>query len=323
MDNALTGVIFNVQHFTVHDGPGIRTELFMKGCTLRCEWCSNPEGIHPYREVAVYPDKCIGADKCGMCEKTCKNGVPYYWEENKLVKIGREQCRHCMACTDMCPSGGVKPWGQVYTVDEAFKLVEKDRKYYEQSGGGVTVSGGEALLQADFVAALFQRCRESGIGTCVESALHISREMVDKVLPWADYWITDIKHMDSAVHKARTGAGNEQILDNIRYLHARGVKPVIRIPVIEGFNATEENVAATGRFLAEELNNEILQLQLLPYRKLGLEKYASLNQDYPMGDFSAPEREVWEEKLLRFKELLRSMGVPAEAGSGSPIIENK
>ncbi len=185
----------------------------------------------------------------------------------------------------------------------------------------MTVSGGESLLQADFVAALFRLCREEGIGTCVESALNVPREAVDKVLPWADYWITDIKTMASAVHKARTGAGNERILDNIRYLHEKGVKPVIRIPVIEGFNATEENIAATGRFIMEELGGEILQLQLLPYRKLGLEKYASLNLDYPMGDFSAPEREVWEAKLLRFKELLRAMGVPAEAGSGSPITK--
>jgi len=322
MDNSvLTGTIFNVQPFTVHDGPGIRTELFMKGCSLNCEWCSNPEGIHAYREVAIYPDKCIGFDKCGWCEKSCKNGVPYMIYENKLVSIDRSKCKHCMACADACPSGGIKAWGKVYTVEEAFKLVKKDKAYYDQSGGGVTISGGESLLQADFVAELFKLCKEDGIGTCVETALNVPREAVDKVLPYADYWITDIKHMDTEVHKARTGADNTRILDNIKYLTDNNVKLVIRIPVIEGFNATEENIRATGKFIAEELGGKILQLQLLPYRKLGIEKYQSLNQSYPMGDYTGPEREVWETNLMRFRDILREYGLPAEAGTGNTIKE--
>lgn len=319
--SSLTGVIFNVQPFTVHDGPGIRTELFMKGCSLNCEWCSNPEGLNSYLEVAVYPDKCIGFDKCGYCEKACRNGVAYMTYENKLVSIDRTKCRHCMACVNECPSGGIKPWGKVYTVDEAFRLVKKDKAYYDKSGGGVTVSGGESLLQADFVAELFKLCRAEGISTCVETALNVPREAVDKVLPYADYWITDIKHMDSAVHKARTGSGNERILDNIRYIIDKNAKLVIRIPIIEGFNASDKNIIKTGEFILNELGGKILQLQLLPYRKLGIEKYNSLNLSYPMGDFSAPEREVWEEKLLHFRDILRDMGLPAEAGSGSTIKE--
>lgn len=319
--STLFGTVFNVQPFTVHDGPGIRTELFMKGCSLSCEWCSNPEGISPQCEVGIYPDKCIGFDKCGWCEKSCKNGVPYMIYENRLVTIDRSRCQHCLSCADACPSGGIKPWGKRYSVEDAFKLVKKDKAYYEKSGGGVTVSGGESLLQADFVAELFKLCREDGIGTCVETALNVPREAVDKVLPFSDYWITDIKHMDPAVHKARTGTDNARILENIKYLASKNVKLVIRIPVIEGFNATEDNIRATGQFIANELRGKILQLQLLPYRKLGIEKYQSLNRSYPMGDYSGPDRDVWEANLLHFRDILRDMGLPAEAGSGNTIKE--
>ncbi len=315
----IKGIIFNVQPFTVHDGPGIRTELFMKGCTLKCRWCSNPEGLSPKPEPGLYPDKCIGFSKCGVCEKSCVNGVAYSVYEDKLVAIDRAKCRGCLACAEACPSGGIKVWGKAYTPEEAFALVKKDKKYYDESGGGVTVSGGEALMQADFVAELFRLCRAEGIGTCLESALNVPVSELEKLLPLTDFWITDIKCMDSAIHKQNTGTGNERILENIRFLVSRGAKPVIRIPIIETFNATEENIRATGEFIKNELGGNILQLQLLPYRKLGLEKYSSLNLSYPMGDFKAPEREVWEEKLLRFRDILRGMGLPAEAGSGNAI----
>ena len=314
------GVIFNVQHFTVHDGPGIRTELFMKGCSLHCRWCSNPEGIRSVREVGIYPDKCIGLDKCGACTRTCKNGVAFLAWEDRVVSIDRDKCRGCMQCTEACPGGALKAWGKLYTVEQALELVMKDEKFYRQSGGGVTVSGGEALLQAEFVEALFAGCRAQGISTCLESALNVPRASVERLLPVTDWWISDIKHMDSEAHRAGTGAGNERILDNLRFLAQQQVRLILRIPVIEGFNATEENMRATGAFISEALGGRIVQLQLLPYRKLGVEKYASLNQTYPMGeDFDAPPREQWEEKLLHFRDLLRGYGLPAEAGTGGKL----
>lgn len=316
----LTGTIFNVQHFTVHDGPGIRTELFMKGCNLQCKWCSNPEGMRAVREVGIYPDKCIGLGKCGACTRACKNGVAFMAYGDQVVSIDRDKCRGCMCCTEACPGGALKAWGKIYTVDEALKLVMKDEKFYRQSGGGVTVSGGEALLQADFIAALFAECEEQGVSTCLESALNVPRETVEKLLPVTDWWISDIKHMDSAAHRAGTGVGNERILENLCFLAEQGVRLILRIPIIEGFNATEENIRATGKFIVERLHGRVTQLQLLPYRKLGIEKYESLNRPYPMGgDFEAPPREAWEEKLLRFREILRDLGVRAEAGTGGKL----
>ena len=206
MDNSvLTGTIFNVQPFTVHDGPGIRTELFMKGCSLNCEWCSNPEGIHAYCEVAIYPDKCIGFDKCGWCEKSCKNGVPYMIYDNKLVSIDRSKCKHCMACTDACPSGGVKAWGKVYTVEEAFKLVKKDKAYYDQSGGGMTVSGGEPSYQAEFTMSLLRMGKEAGIGIAIESCGIGKREFYAEAADLGATFLYDMKCMDSYKHKALTG----------------------------------------------------------------------------------------------------------------------
>jgi pyruvate formate lyase activating enzyme len=191
-----------------------------------------------------------------------------------------------------------------------------DRNFYMKSGGGVTLSGGEVTLQWEFAAELLDACKKNYVHTCVESALHCGEEAARSVCEYADMVITDIKHMDSDRHREFTGVGNELIHENILRLAATGKPLVIRIPVVAGHNNDEENIRATGAFIRDKLHNNILQLQLLPYRKMGLEKYASLNEDYPMGeDFVPPERSVWEENILELTEILREYGVPAVAGS--------
>lgn len=310
----IRGLVFNVQGYTVHDGPGIRTEFFMKGCPLSCEWCSNPEGIHCSPEPGVYADKCLGLDDCTRCIRACKTESLLVASNNHVVGIDRNKCIHCLACARACPSGAIKPWGEYYTVEQAMDFIRRDKAFYDRTGGGVTISGGEALLQPEFVAALTKQCKKEGFHTCVESALHVPRENVKMVLPYVDMFITDIKTMDPEMHKKRCGVTNERILSNIIYIAESGMDLVIRTPVLKGFNATDADITAIGNFIKNELHNHVIQYQLLPYRQMGTEKYASLDIPYPMADFEGYEREEWEPDFIRFLKILNGMGINAVTG---------
>jgi len=312
-----TGKIVNIQRFTIHDGPGIRTQIFFKGCPLRCMWCSNPECISPKTELGVYP-KCIGLSKCGLCVKACPVRIsPLGFDDDVLWSIDRAKCSpDCIICVDACPASAVIRWGKEYNVEQLMEIILADMSYYQKSGGGVTLSGGEVMLQWEFARELLRACKESGIHTCVESALHCGREQMKAVYEFTDLVISDIKHMDTGLHKEYTGVGNELILENLKRTIELGKNLVIRIPVVPGHNDDDENILATGEFILKELGGKLVQLQLLPYRKLGVDKYASLGLDYPMGDdYKPPEREFWEPELLRLAALLTDMGVPAVAGS--------
>ena len=333
------GLVFNIQRFTIHDGPGIRTEIFFKGCPLRCKWCSNPESISPKPQLGIYSEKCIGLDKCGLCVKACLNNIeavygnaaaahmspPLVFSENLIASANRAECpENCFACAEVCPASALKTWGAGYSVDELLEIVLADRNLYRKSGGGVTLSGGEVMLQWEFARELLHACKSNYIHTCVESALHCPQEHMEAVYEYADMVITDIKHMDSAIHKEFAGVGNDLILKNIKRTAEMGKKLIIRIPVVPGRNDDENNIIATGAFVRDILKNKVIQLQLLPYRKLGTDKYESLNQPYPMGeDFSAPERSVWEPRLLHLVGLLAEMNVPAVAGSNVKYTAGK
>ena len=317
------GLVYNTQGYTIHDGPGIRTELFFKGCPLSCPWCSNPEGIGFGPQLGVYPSKCLGRDKCGWCLKACPMGEsPLRFDGNGVILSAdmAAGCADCLECARRCPSGGLMVWGKLMTIPEIMKLLEKDRSFYQRSGGGVTVSGGEVMVQWDFVALLLEKCHEAGIHTCVESALHCPTEHMDAVLRHADMLITDIKFFDSARHKAVVGQGNELILKNIKAASRKGIPMVIRTPVVPGWNDDEENLRAIGSFIRDELGDAVIQYQLLPYRKMGTEKYATLNQPYPMGDYEAPERSVWEPALLALRDMLQAeFGIPVAAGAADRL----
>jgi pyruvate formate lyase activating enzyme len=313
-----SGNIVNIQRFTIHDGPGIRTEIFFKGCSLRCKWCSNPESIDARPQLGVYAARCVGKDKCGLCLMACPLPVcPLICEDGRLTGAERAACKPgCFVCAEACPASALMRWGRDMRVEELMKIVLADRNFYMKSGGGVTLSGGEVMLQWEFAAELLDACRRNSIHSCVESALHCGEEAVRSVCARADMVIADIKHMDSAKHRALTGAGNERILENLLRVAALGKPLVLRVPVVAGCNNDEENIRATGAFIRDKLRGNILQLQLLPYRKMGLEKYASLNEPYPMGEgFIPPKRSEWEKNILELTEILRSYGVPAVAGS--------
>lgn len=293
----IKGTVFNIQRYTVHDGPGIRTELFLKGCPLSCLWCSNPESHRGKIQPGVYSSKCIGQDKCGSCTQVCGHNALMF-ENNKLVSIDRNSCMNCIECAKVCPSDAIKIWGEEMTVEQAMEIIRKDKAYYEKSGGGVTFSGGEPLVQSEFVLEILKRCKSENIHTCVESTLCVNYGIIEKILPYTDLFITDIKMMNSKLHQKYTGMGNEIILENIRRLACSGKPLIIRIPLIPGINEDMKNITETADFILKELNNKILYLQLLEFMRLGEEKYKSLGISYPMKNLKFNK----EEFLLKVKE---------------------
>ena len=317
----MKGYVFNIQKYTIHDGPGIRTEIFLKGCPLKCKWCSNPEsmGIHP--EVGVYSSRCIGIDKCGCCLKVCPelSKGTLFAAGNHIFGINRNVCLGCLKCADACPSNALMVWGKSLTVESVMKTILSDSEFYEKSGGGVTISGGEPLVQWGFTFELLKECRKNNIHTCLESSLHVRPEILEQSYPVTDMIITDIKHMNSEKHREYSGVGNELILNNITKTVEANKQLIIRIPVIPGHNNSEENIKTTARFISDRLGNRVTQVQLLPFRQLGVEKYESLGMQYGMNGFQAPPREVWEQNILFLVDVMKSYGIPAVAGSSNKL----
>lgn len=287
---SLRGNVFNIQRFTLHDGPGLRTELFLKGCPLKCAWCSNPESLKPYSQPGVFKSKCISQKKCGLCEDACPHSGALNFTRGKLSAIDRDLCSNCLACADACPSEAIKPWGKSMTVEECMAVIRKDIGYYQRSGGGVTVSGGEPLLQSEFVAALFKACKDENIQTCCESSFCVNWKDIARVLPWTDIIISDIKHMDPLVHKKYTRVENGRILENLQRLTREHRELILRIPLIPGVNDDMDNISATADFILSELGGQVRTLQLLSFMRLGEEKYRSLDMPYEMQSLRVDRR---------------------------------
>ena len=317
------GMITNIQKYTIHDGPGIRTEIFFKGCTMHCLWCSNPETISPMRQIGVYPKRCMTKDKCSWCVKSCPlGGSPIVFGKDEAVAAVNmtDVCVGCFKCTDECPGHAIMAWGDLMTVPELMKIIREDMDYYERNGGGVTLNGGEVMVQWEFAEMLLKACHEEGINTCVETAMCVPFEHIERVMRYTDLVITDIKHMDSDTHRKYTGQKNDMILENIRRVAQMGKKIVLRTPVVLGYNSDDENMRRIAEFVKNELGDSVVAYQLLPYRKMGTEKYDSLGVPYPMDDYKVPERSEWEPVLLHLEDMLKNeYGLPAVAGSSKKL----
>ena len=278
--NTLKGMIFNVQPFSIHDGPGIRNVVFFKGCSLRCSWCSNPESQLMHPELSHNRSRCLGVATCGTCVKACPHGAILGTEEN-LPGINRNECRHCGLCASACPAKALKLMGRTFSVEELAEQLHHDDNFYSHSEGGVTLGGGEAMLQPDFASALLKLLGEEGIHRALETAGSVPFEAFEKVCPHLDLLIFDIKHSDPELHAVWTGRDNLLILQNLERISAAFPKlPIlIRTPVIPGVNDSEEVIEAIAQ-IALRIPS-VIRYELLPYHRFGESKYQQLDREYP------------------------------------------
>lgn len=265
MDTNGTGRIFDIQRFSIHDGPGIRTNVFLKGCPLRCKWCHNPEGLEIHPDLSYNADRCIG---CGACAAACPYGCHTIGEQGH--SFDRSRCVVCGKCCEVCYTDALERLGREVTVREVLDEVLKDRPFYETSGGGMTLSGGEPLYQPRFAAALLAGAKEEGLHVCIETSGFCSEETLRSVMEHVDIFLFDIKETDPVRHEEFTGVSNEVILRNLQLLDDAGKSVVLRCPVIPGFNARDEHFRQVA-LLADSLRH-VLRVELEPYHPLGISK---------------------------------------------------
>lgn len=299
------GMIFNVQHYCIHDGPGIRTTVFLKGCPLRCLWCQNPESYLSHPQLFYNGEKCTG---CGKCLEVCTHGTIMV-EQGKAVH-DRALCRGCGACTAVCLQEAAELVGMQKTAGEVFKQILQDKIFYESSGGGATLSGGEPLYQPEFSTAILRLCKEEGIHTAMETSGYARWPVLEQVLPHVDLVLYDLKHMDPLEHQKCTGVSNELILDNLTRIYQQWGKPlIIRIPVIPGYNDTLENMEAAAKFVAGKLAASV-PVHLLPYHRLGTAKNEQLGA---VGNSFACDPPT-EERMEEIKHIFVSHNLTVQTG---------
>lgn len=294
----MQALIFNIQRFSIHDGPGVRTTVFFKGCNLRCLWCHNPEAVRREVEIEFYPERCIA---CGACVEACENDAQFLDGYQRTYL--REVCRLCLRCTEECFAEGLIVSGKEYDQAALLAEIERDEPYYAHSQGGVTFSGGEPLLQVDFLADVLRECRRRGIHTAVDTAGNVAWSVFEKVLPYTDLFLYDVKAYDEHIHQAATGVSNRRILENLRRLSEYGSEIWIRIPVIPGFNDDESEFEAIAGYLAPLAG--VRWVELLPFHTLGAEKYPALGREYPLIGMKPPSTD----KLKTLGEILSTQGL--------------
>ena len=301
----LEGLIFNIQRYCVHDGPGIRTIVFLNGCPLNCLWCQNPEGQLMKPQVFLYKDRCIG---CGKCISACPRGAIELYEGRS--RTNRGLCIGCGKCSEVCLNEARSLVGRWVSAEEVFEEIKKDSIFYERSGGGITLSGGEPLVQAEFATAVLKLCKKEHMHTAIETSGHAPWETMKKVLEHVDLVLYDFKHMDPTKHKEYTGVSNTQILMNAKRICRELRVPLwARIPVIPGYNDSIENIDATAKFIAYELGEVVEQVNLLPYHKLGETKYERLERKC-LVSIKAPD----DEHMLKLQKIFETFGIKTRLG---------
>lgn len=299
----MQGLITNIQRFSVHDGPGIRTTVFLKGCNLRCFWCHNPEDMNPYPEIQFFEERCIF---CGSCVEICPHGAHVINGDSH--EFNRDQCDVCGECVEDCYAQGLIQVGAWMEVEQVVDEVLADRPFYETSGGGVTLSGGEPLLQIDFVRSVLEQCRGRGVHTAVETAANLPWTRIASALPLLDLVMMDIKMMDSDKHQRATGVPNARILENAQKLGQGPLPLIVRTPVIPGVNDTPEDIAAVAGFIASFPS--LVYYELLPYHPMATSKYRSLDQSYDAADLKSPPKAQME----ALADVAREAGITVRVG---------
>ena len=290
-------LITNVQKFSIHDGDGIRTSVFFKGCPLKCEWCHNPETQRFEKEMQCDKEKCVG---CGTCAKVCPNGAISM--ENGKPEMKKDACTFCGKCINFCPIGIREIIGREYSVKELIKELMKDQMFYEESGGGVTLSGGEVMaMDIDYILAIAKELKRQDVTLTIDTCGYVPYEKFQAILPYVNTFLYDVKVMDPKLHKKYIGVDNQLILDNLIRLAADGARIYIRIPTIKEVNGNEKNMKETIAFLKEH-DIHPAQINLLPYHDTGSGKYSKLDMEYKGTDLHAPEKEEMESFVRLFVE---------------------
>jgi len=298
----MEAIISDIQKFSLHDGPGIRTTVFFKGCNMHCLWCHNPETFSRKQDLLFYSSKCIG---CGACFAACRTGA--LTKDGKRV-YNKELCIRCGACVDACAPGALKLVGTKMTVEQLMAVVREDMDYYRSSGGGVTLSGGEVLLQAEFAAQLLKACKEEGIDTAIESNLSGDFANIEKLLPYLDRVYCDIKLLDEESHIQYTGLSNKHTLENIARLKEYSIPVTVRTPLIPGITDSEENIVAIARWIRE--NAKVEAYELLNYNPLAEAKAEELGTDYALRGL----KRKTGAQLRALAALAEKEGVPVTVG---------
>ena len=278
-----TGQVFDVERFSTRDGFGIRTTAFLKGCNLHCDWCHNREGIAPEMQLAYRPERCTG---CGACAAVCPSEAQQF--QNGVHTLERSRCVRCFRCTQVCFSGALEQVGKTWTVEELVETLATDQPYFQTSGGGVTLSGGEVMCQLDFAIRVLTELKKRGIHTAIETNLAVPWDWYEQILPWTDLIMADVKTMDAAVFAQHIGHGFERVLDNTARLLRQNREVIIRTPVVPGINANPEEIRRIARFLKEAKN--LLYYELLSYHPMGCEKAAMLGETIPLYETPQPEQ---------------------------------
>lgn len=282
--------IFNIQKYSIYDGPGIRTLVFFKGCPLRCRWCSNPESLERKYQIMCQHDLCMN---CGQCTAVCPVGIHVMQGAQHTVNRSID-CIACGKCAEVCPKQALSVAGKDVTISEVLSVIEQDMSFYQTSGGGVTLGGGEATMQPEFAAQLLQECKRLGIHTAIETSGYTPQEAILKMAESLDLFLYDIKHIDSDTHYSLTGVRNERILENLQELIRRRYNVKVRMPLIKGLNNDAETIRRTIEFLMPYRDRKNFQgVDLLPYHKLGVNKYKQLDKEYPIqGDMSLTDEDL-------------------------------
>lgn len=313
MSNGTLGVIerkatiFNIQKYNMYDGDGVRTLVFFQGCPLRCKWCANPEGLIRKNRVMFKSNLCVD---CGACVSVCPAGIHTMTSETSKHEVNHDiECIGCGKCKSACLKSAISIVGEVKTISELLEIVEEDRTFYEVSGGGVTLGGGEVLMQPEAASSLLMACKQAGINTAIETCGYAKLESVLKVAEFTDLFLFDIKHIDSEKHFQWTGVRNEQILENLKELLRRKYNVKIRMPLLKGVNDEKEDIERVMELLSPYKDYRNFKgVDLLPYHKMGVNKYKQLGMEYPIKD----DPSLNDEDLNRIEEWIRKYDLSAK-----------